>query len=73
LFNVQANGEFEMAYYAASRRGQRLVVTPVMPALHRRLKIRAAETDLTLEATCRLAFEQFLGAVQPSFPRSTLP
>ena len=46
---------------------------PVRPDLHRRLKIRAAETDLTLEATCRLAFEQFLGTVQPSFPRSILP
>jgi plasmid stability protein len=49
-----------MSYCAASREGLKLVVTPVRPDLHRRLKIRAAETDRTLEETCRIAFEQFL-------------
>ena len=57
-----------MSYYAASRDGLKLVVTPVEPSLHKRLKVLAAETDRTLEATCRLAFEQFLTA-QTSAPR----
>lgn len=62
-----------MSYYAASRRGLKLVVTPVRPDLHRRLKVLAAQSDRTLEQTCRIAFEQFLNTVQPGFPRDPLP
>jgi hypothetical protein len=52
--------EKPMPYYTASRAGLRVLVTPVQPALHRQLKILAAQSDRTLEQTCRLAFEKFL-------------
>jgi hypothetical protein len=62
-----------MASRAASRLGLRILVTPVEPTLHRRLKVLAAASDRTLEATCRLAFEQFLGAVMNAHQQSLLP
>jgi hypothetical protein len=58
-----------MKFYAPSREGLRLVVTPIEPALHRKLKIFAAGADYTLEQTCRLAFEKFLAEPSPASPR----
>jgi|HubBroStandDraft_4_1064222.scaffolds.fasta_scaffold150066_2 hypothetical protein len=62
-----------MSSRAASRYGLRILCVPVEPALHRRLKVLAAASDRTLEATCRLAFEQFLNAIMDARQRSTLP
>jgi hypothetical protein len=62
-----------MASRTASRLGLRILVVPVEPVLHRRLKVLAAASDRTLEATCRLAFEQFLGTIMDARQRSTLP
>jgi hypothetical protein len=52
-----------MAYYTASRAGLRVLVTPVKPDLHRKLKVRAAETDSTLEQVCRIALERYLDSL----------
>jgi plasmid stability protein len=49
-----------------------MIAIPVRPDLHRRLKIRAIETDHTLEETCRRALEQFLNAAQSAFPPAPL-
>ena len=61
-----------MSYYAQSRRGKRLIVVPVDPTLHRRLKIAAASHDQTLEAVCQLALEQYLVCL-PTYPKEPLP
>jgi len=53
--------------------GLRILVVPVEPVLHRRLKVLAAASDRTLEQTCRLAFEQFLNAVLSARQQATLP
>ena len=62
-----------MSSRAASRYGLRILCVPVEPVLHRRLKVLAAASDRTLEATCRLAFEQFLSAVVSAHQQSLLP
>jgi hypothetical protein len=62
-----------MASRTASRLGLRILVVPVEPVLHRRLKVLAAASDRTLEQTCRLAFEQFLNAVLSARQQATLP
>jgi hypothetical protein len=60
-----------MANYTASRTGLKVLVTPVKPTLHRRLKIFAAQSDSTLENVCRAAFEKYLSAVAENVPLST--
>jgi hypothetical protein len=60
-----------MASRAASRQGLRILVIPVQPPIHRKLKVFAALSDKTLEQTCRLAFERFLDAAQSSLQRGS--
>jgi hypothetical protein len=47
-------------YHAATREGMKRLLIPVAPALHKRLKIRAAEQEVTLEALARAALEAYL-------------
>lgn len=49
-----------LKFHAATREGMKRLLTPVPPELHRRLKIRAAEQDTTLEALSRGALEACL-------------
>jgi hypothetical protein len=45
---------------AASRAGMKRLLTPIEPQLHKRLKILAAQQDMTLEAITRAALESYL-------------
>jgi predicted HicB family RNase H-like nuclease len=57
---AKAREQSPSKYHAATREGMKRLLTPVSPALHRRLKIRAAEQDTTLEALTRAALEAYL-------------
>ena len=69
LSDLQTNEEI-MAYYTASREGLKVLVTPVQPEMHRKLKVFAAQSDRTLEQTCRFALEKFVDTVLDELPRS---
>jgi len=45
---------------AASRKGMKRLLTPISPALHKRLKMIAVSEDTTLEAITRTALEAFV-------------
>ena len=45
---------------AGTRVGMKRLLTPVEPALHKRLKILAVQQDTTLEALTRVALEAYL-------------
>jgi predicted HicB family RNase H-like nuclease len=47
-------------YHAATRDGMKRLLIPVAPALHKRIKIRAAEQEMTIEALARAALEAYL-------------
>jgi predicted HicB family RNase H-like nuclease len=47
-------------YHAATRDGMKRLLIPVTPALHKRIKIRAAEQEVTIEALARAALESYL-------------
>jgi hypothetical protein len=47
-------------YHAATRDGMKRLLVPVTPALHKRIKIRAAEQEVTIEALARAALEAYL-------------
>ena len=47
-------------YHAATRDGMKRLLIPVAPALHKRIKIRAAEQEITIEALARAALESYL-------------
>ena len=45
---------------AATREGMKRLLVPLVPALHKRLKIAAATNEKTLEAMAREALEDYL-------------
>jgi hypothetical protein len=47
-------------FYAKSREGMKRLLTPIEPAMHKRLKMLAIKQDCTLEALTRKALEDYL-------------
>ncbi len=45
---------------AKSRAGMKLLLTPVEPSIHKRLKLLAVQQDSTIEATVRTALAEYL-------------
>ncbi len=45
---------------AKSRAGMKLLLTPVEPSIHKRLKLLAVQQDRTIEATVRVALAEYL-------------
>ncbi len=45
---------------AKSRAGMKLLLTPVEPSIHKRLKLLAVQQDSTMEATVRAALLEYL-------------
>ncbi len=45
---------------AKSRAGMKLLLTPVEPSIHKRLKLLAVQQDSTMEATVRAALLKYL-------------
>jgi hypothetical protein len=46
---------------AKTRAGMKLLLTPVEPSIHKRLKLLAVQNDKTLEDIARAAFAEYLG------------
>ncbi len=57
---TQAPAPSPAAGRAKSRAGMKLLLTPVEPSIHKRLKLLAVQQDSTMEATVRAALLEYL-------------
>jgi hypothetical protein len=48
------------AFHAATREGMKRLLTPIEPALHKRLKLLAVQQETTLEAITRAALAEYV-------------